>query len=374
MQIQAFETEHFYAEYEFAAPHLLSASDCEAISVQELMQMAGMSLEDLGALKLGYTESQGDPALRQAIAATYQGVSADDVVVLATPIEGIYLTMRALLGSEDEAVVLSPAYDALSNLPSHISSNVRRWQLTPTTSGWRLDFSALYELLSDKTKLVVVNFPHNPTGFLPTPDEFKELTERVQQCGAWLFCDEMYRGLEFGEHSQLQSATELYERSVVLSGLSKTYGLPGLRCGWLVIRNAALLDELMNWKMYTSICAPGPVEFLAQAALRASEQIISRNIAIIRDNLALAKPFFARWSHLFTWRPPLAGSVALVESTQGATTDYCHAVAKQAGVVLLPSAFLGGSDKFIRFGFGRKNFSESLQAFEAYLQSSDTAN
>lgn len=374
MQIQAFETEHFYAEYEFTAPHLLSASDCETISVQELLQMAGMPLTDLTELKLGYTESQGDPVLRQAIATTYQGVSANDVIVLATPIEGIYLTMRALLGSEDEAIVLTPAYDALSNLPGHISSNVRRWQLMPTTSGWRLDFSALDELLSDKTKLVVVNFPHNPTGFLPSHEDFAELVERVQQSGAWLFCDEMYRGLEFGERSQLPSATKLYERSIVLSGLSKTYGLPGLRCGWLVIRDAALRDELMNWKMYTSICAPAPVELLAQAALRASEQIISRNTAIIRDNLALAEPFFARWSHLFTWRSPLAGSVALVESTRGATTEYCHAVAKQAGVVLLPSAFLGGSDSFIRFGFGRKNFSESLQAFEAYLQSEETAS
>ena len=361
-----FETEHFYAQYEFSSPYPLSVSDCETLSVRELLALAGQSLEDLGGLELGYTESQGNPALRQAIADTYENVSADEVIVLATPIEGIYLTFRTLLQPEDEVIVLTPAYDALLNLPAHLGT-VKPWALNATDDGWALNFAALETLLTSKTRLIVVNFPHNPTGFLPTEKEFGKLLELAEQRGIWIYSDEMYRGLEFGTAPQLPSACDRYERSVVLSGLSKTYGLPGLRAGWLVVKDAELRASLMNYKMYTSICPPAPVEYLAQIALSIEDKLVERNKVIVRENLKLAHPFFEKWSELFTWRPPLAGSVALVEVDVTSATEFCHILVQEAGVVLLPSAFMGFPDKFVRFGFGRKSFATGLEAFDQYL-------
>jgi aspartate/methionine/tyrosine aminotransferase len=367
MIIKPFATETFFARYEFTTPHILCASDCETLTTGELLRLAGMDAADLLEQRLGYTESQGDPALRAAIAGLYERVTADDVIMLGAPEEGIYLTMRALLSPGDHAVVLTPAYDSLLNLAEHVAGNVSRWPVRPVAGGWALDLNELEPLLRPDTRLVVVNFPHNPTGCLPTAEEFAALIAIVRRHGAWLLCDEMYRGLERDPADRLPSAAELYERAVVLSGLSKTYGLPGLRVGWLLVRDAPLREALINWKHYTTICPPAPSERLATAALRAHEALAARSREIVAGNLRLAEAFFARHPARFTWRPPRAGSVALVGLNAPSATTYCHDLARDAGVLLLPGPFLGADDQSVRFGFGRAGFAAALGRYEEFL-------
>jgi aspartate/methionine/tyrosine aminotransferase len=367
MHITPFATEHYYALYEFNTPHMLSSSDCETMPVRELLDLAGLGLEGLGRLRLGYTESQGNPDLRTAVAAGYDRVSPEQVVVLTSPVEGIYLAMRTLLEPGDQVIVLTPAYDALKNMAEHVAGRVQVWPLTPVGDSWSLDLDALARLVDDRTKLIVVNFPHNPTGYLPTRDEFQALIDLCGRHGIWLFCDEMYRGLEFGDMKALPSAADLYDRAIVLAGLSKTHGLPGLRAGWLLIRDEPVRKALLNWKFYTTICPAAPTEFLALAALAAGETIVARNKALIRDNIALAEPFFQRWPDLFTWRRPRAGSVALVGLNKPSASDYCHHLARTAGVLLLPGAFMGCEDRYVRFGFGRQAFAKALTHYETYL-------
>ncbi|MCA9935321.1 MAG: pyridoxal phosphate-dependent aminotransferase, partial [Anaerolineales bacterium] len=368
MQIAPFDVELFFAVYEFATPHVLCASDCESMTVTDLLELAGMTMADLGTQWLGYTESQGHPDLRGLVAAQIGGaVTAQDVVVLATPEEGIYLTMRTLLEPGDHVVVLTPAYNSLLNVAEHVSGNVSRWEIEATAVSFQLDLNKLANLLTDETKLLIVNFPHNPTGLLPTPEEFAQIVALAQQHDVWLFCDEMYRGLELDGRSPLPSAITQYEKSIVLSGLSKTQGLPGLRSGWLLVRDESLRAALINWKHYTSICPPTPSEFLAMAALRAHDKLVARNVAIITQNLQAADAFFARWPQLFTWRRPSAGSVALVETAVPSTTTYCIQLAEEAGVLFLPGPYIGYHDTFMRWGFGRKNFADNLAHYEAYL-------
>jgi aspartate/methionine/tyrosine aminotransferase len=367
MEIAPFAIEQYFARYEFSTPHILCASDCETMPVSELLEMAGWSLADLGQLRLGYTESQGDPELRSAIAATYESVRPDEVVVLTTPEEGIYLAMRTLLQPGDHVVVLAPAYESLVNMAQHVSGRASRWMIQPTDNGWTIDLDQLESLVTAETRLIVVNFPHNPTGFLPSRAELEAIVEVARRQAAWLFCDEMYRGLETDSSQTMPSALELYPRALVLAGLSKVHGLPGLRSGWLVVRDETVRNELINWKHYTSICPPAPSEFLAMAALQVEDQLIARSRTIIADNLALATPFFARSPRLFRWRPPQAGSVALVELHQPSATDYCHQLAQEAGVLLLPSSCLGYGDGHVRFGFGRADFAANLAHYEEHL-------
>ncbi|MFQ5436491.1 MAG: aminotransferase class I/II-fold pyridoxal phosphate-dependent enzyme, partial [Anaerolineae bacterium] len=286
MEIAPFTIEQFFAVYEFSTPHLLCASDCETMTVAELLSLANMDLAGLGDLRLNYTESQGDPALRTAVAQQYPGIAPDEVVILTAPEEGIYTAMRTLLEPGDHVVVLTPAYDSLLNMAQHITGNVSKWEIQPTETGWRVDLEALAQLVTADTRLIVVNFPHNPTGFLPTESEFADIVDIARQNNSWLFCDEMYRGLELNGRAPLPSAATLYDRVIVLSGLSKTHGLPGLRCGWLVIRDEAVRQALINWKHYTSICPPGPSEFLAKAALSVRQQLADRSRAIIEKKLA----------------------------------------------------------------------------------------
>ncbi|PKO12216.1 MAG: aspartate aminotransferase [Chloroflexi bacterium HGW-Chloroflexi-10] len=370
MKIAAFETEHFYAKYEFNTPYQLCNSDCETVTVAELLSMAGVSMEEFGRLSLGYTETLGNPRFREMIAQSYAHVKPEDVVMLATPVEGIYLIARAALEPGDEVIVLSPAYDALINTFEHVvgAGNVRKWAFTPGDGQWDLDFTQLRALISARTRMLVVNFPHNPTGYLPTQAQLQELAQVVEAYDLILFCDEMYFGLLHSGTPAISSAVDVTPRAVVLSGLSKTYGLPGLRTGWLVVQDKALRDTIINWKFYTSICPPAPSEFLGMAAWQVREELRKRSVAQIENNLQLAEAFFARHTGLFTWRRPMAGSTALVGMDVPSVTVYAAELAAQAGVLIQPARTLGiDDDRHFRMGLGRKGFAAALEKFEAWL-------
>ncbi|KAA3656176.1 MAG: pyridoxal phosphate-dependent aminotransferase [Chloroflexi bacterium] len=370
MKITPFATEHFFDQYEFNTPYQLCNSDCETVTVDELLRMANVPLSELGQLSLGYTESQGNPQLREAIADAYDSVTADDVVVLGTPVEGIYLAARALLEESDEVVVLTPAYDALINMFEHVvgASRVNKWAFTAGENSWELDFDHLRTLITPQTKLLVVNFPHNPTGYLPTTDHLHELAAIVEEHDLWLFYDEMYYGLVHSGTPTIPSAADVSKKAVVLSGLSKTYGLPGLRTGWLIIQDEALRQNVMNWKFYTSICPPAPSELLALVAWQVRDQLRDKNIALIEHNLALVEAFCLRWPGLFAWKRPLAGSTALVKMNVPSVTALSKQLADEAGVLIHPATTLGSDDQHMRIGLGRAAFGEALQKFEAYLK------
>ena len=372
MEIAPFLTEHFFARYEFTTPYQLCNSDCETITIEELLKLAEIPLEQLGQLSLGYTETLGHPKLREAIAETYSQANTDDVVMLATPVEGIYLVAHAALNPGDEVIVLSPAYDALINTFEHVvgKTNVHKWEFVSSKDDtrWELDFDQLRSLISPKTKMLVVNFPHNPTGYLPTQDQLIELGKIAEQHDLILFCDEMYFGLLHSGTPEIASAADITRRAIILSGLSKTYGLPGLRTGWLVIQDKELRENIINWKFYTNICASAPSEFLALAAWKVRHQLRDRSIAQIEHNLGLADAFFARWPDLFTWRKPMAGSVALVGMNVPSVMDFAIQLAEKVGVLILPATTLGSDDQHMRMGFGRAGFGKALERFEAYLK------
>lgn len=373
MKIKPFQTERFFARHEFRAPYLLCASDCESLTIEELLQLTGASWKILSELSLSYTESQGAPPLREQVATLYASLGPDDIVGLGAPEEGIFLAMHALLEPGDEVVVLAPSYDSLINVAEYLGCNVARWDLSRAPevlegqAGWRLELDTLDRLVTSRTKLVVVNFPHNPTGYLPTHSEWRSIIDIISRAGAWLFSDEMYRGLEHKAGARLVPACDLYERAVTLAGLSKAYGLPGLRTGWLALRDHPLRDLLLGWKDYTTICASAPSEALAQIALQAGDLLVDRSRRIVLHNLAVAEPFFSRWQTLFDWNRPLAGSVALVTLRSHSAVDFCQRLLARQGVALLPGESLGSDDRHVRFGFGRRGFGEALDQLDRYL-------
>ena len=379
MKIKPFHTERYFAQYEFTAPHILGASDCESMTVDELLTLAGVAPDALGSLYLGYTESQGSPTLRAEIAKLYHELDAEQIVGLGAPEEGIFVTLHALLEPDDQVVVLTPCYDSLINVVEHLGCRVARWPLTEAPEppdgpgGWQLDLRTLTQLATLRTKLVIVNFPHNPTGYLPSPEEWQALVRWVERSGAWLFSDEMYRGLEYDPAAQrLVSACDLYDRAITLGGLSKTYGLPGLRTGWLALQDSELRDRIEGWKDYTTICASAPSEVLAQIALQAGEQLAARSRDIILNNLPLARRFFARHEKVFRWNPPQAGSVALAGLRKDQATEFCQRLVTEQGVLLLPATGLGLGESHVRFGLGRRSFAQALEQLDIYLTQQQT--
>ena len=220
MRLDPFKLERYLAQYEFTAPHQLSCSDCDGIEMSELLSLAdGESRQLWESLTLGYTEAPGHPLLRSEIAGMYSGAGADDVLV-AAPEELIFLAVNSIVRNGDHVVCTFPAYQSLYQIAEGMHCEVTFWQ-ADEKQGWRFEPARLAEMIRPSTRLIVVNFPHNPTGALPSRDDFDAVVEIARRHNLTLLCDEMYRLLEYDEAARLPAAVEVYERAVSLSGMSK---------------------------------------------------------------------------------------------------------------------------------------------------------
>jgi aspartate/methionine/tyrosine aminotransferase len=375
-EIAPFKLERYFALYEFKAPHLLSASDCESFSLHDLLKLADDESNKMwGDLHLGYTESAGHPLLREEIAEMYQTLIPEDVLVI-TPEEGIFIAMQTLLNPGDEIISVFPAYQSLTEIAHSLGCRVIPWRLEAGKDGWILDSDQLERSLSAKTRMLVINFPHNPTGFSPGLGQLKLIVSLAQRHNLILFSDEMYRLLEYDPATRLPPICDLYDRGISLSGMSKSFGLPGLRIGWLGTRARDLLARWRQYKDYTTICSSAPSEILALIALRAKDLIVARNLKIIEQNLALAESFFsAQNGRPFTWYAPQGGSVAFPE-WRGSTTveQFCQDLVETQGVMAVPGSMFDYQGNHFRIGLGRKAFPRVLEQVGYFLDSQLTAN
>lgn len=369
MHIADFQLERYFAAHEFRVRYLLSASDCEALTQDALLGMADAETLALWReLKLSYTESQGHPLLRQEAAGLYRTIRPEDVLI-AAPEELIFIAMNALLRPGDHVIATFPGYQSLYAIAEAQGCAVTRWPLAIQDGRWQLDLNFLAEQIRPETKLLVINFPHNPTGYLPARDEQAAIIEVARRHNLHVFSDEMYRLLEYDPGTRLPAVADLYERGISLSGLSKSFALPGLRIGWLAMRDAALLARCLAFHDYTTICASAPGEILGIMALRAQAQIISRNLALIKRNGAEMAAFCARHRALFAWLPPQAGSVAFPQ-LRGArpVAEFCHDVLEKRDVMILPGDVFDHLGNHFRVGLGRANFPEALAQVEEYVE------
>ena len=368
MLISPFALERYFAKHEFSAPHLLCCSDCEAMTLSELLAFEPDAQEQFGKLWLGYTEAQGCPDLRRTIASLYETTSADDILVHVGAEEAIFNFMNVVLEKGDHVIVHAPRYQSLGAVAEAIGCEVTDW-LAKSDSNWSLDLDELQKLLKPKTKLLVVNLPHNPTGQLMPKVDFLRLVQLSQERGFIIFCDEVYRLLESDENSRLPALVDLDERGVSLGVMSKSFGLAGLRLGWIATRNKKIYSKMAAFKDYTTICSPAPSEFLANLALRHHERLVARNRQIIKENITLFIEFITKWQKFFHWTPPVAGPVAFPKLTiNDSAEDFCEELVQKAGVMLAPGHLFGESSKsHFRVGFGRKSFACSLGHFDSFM-------
>ena len=338
-----FKLERWFAQHEFSAPFQLCNSDCEALTLTELLAMnTDQSLVEMWEnLSLGYTESQGHPTLLAEIASMYSTVAAEEVLCVV-PEEGIFIAMTCLLQAGDHVVCVAPCYQSLYEVARSVGCDLSFWRPNERDGRVCFDPAVLRALIRPNTKLVVVNFPHNPTGAQPDAAEQAEIVEACAEVGAFLFSDEMYRGLEFADGAQpLPSAVDLYDRAICLSGMSKTYSLPGLRVGWLASHCAVEMRAFQQHKDWTTICGSAPSEVLALMGLRARDKIAARNKSLLKQNVALLRAFFQEHSDLFQWSEPTAGSIAFPalvgKGMDGAAAlAYCKNLVEEYGILLLP--------------------------------------
>ncbi len=364
MKIEPFKLERYFAKYEFTAKYLLSSSDCDGFYLKDLLNLA--SIEELKLwqnLQLGYTESQGLPVFRREISMLYSTISPEQLLVL-TPEEGIFVALNSILSNDDHVICIAPSYQSLHQIVRSIGCDITFW-LPNEHKGWYFDPDDVKKAIRPNTRLIIVNFPHNPTGYLPSLQDFKKIIDIARHNNLFLFSDEMYRYLEHDPSLRLPSASDLYRNAVSLSGLSKTFGLAGLRLGWLATQNHELLQDMLAYKDYTTICNSAPSEILGLIGLRHRDYLIDKNLSKIKKNLSLLDSFIETHNNIFSWWKPQAGTIGFARlNVDIPSINFCDEIAKKAGIMIVPGEVFDYGNKHIRLGFGRANLPEVLNILD----------
>jgi aspartate/methionine/tyrosine aminotransferase len=369
-ELPPFAIERYFGQYEFSVPYLLCASDVEAPSLRELLALADDETRALwDGLVLGYTEPLGSPLLRHEIAQIYDTLEADDVIAVVGASEALFLLVSALVGPGDHVVALWPAYQSLYDLARSRGADVELVRLRPEND-WALELDAIAAALRPNTKAVIVNLPHNPTGMHVGADEFAALVALVEDAGATLICDEVYRGLEHDPADRLPAAADSSPSAVSVGVLSKSYALAGLRVGWVATHDRELLEAMSLVRDYTTLCSPAPSEVLGVIALRAADALLERSRGIIAANLPLLDELMADHADLLEWVRPSASSIGFPRYRGSEGIDaFSERLAREQGVLLLPGSVYDYGDGYFRVGFGRSNLPEAVARLDRQLRS-----
>lgn len=370
--MQAFALGDFLTQWAGRARHDLSASESETLALSELMAMARPEeARRWETLHLGYGDPRGAVWLREAIAATYADGTAETVLCFAGAQDAMACVAQALLSPQDHAIVVVPCYppsEAAVTLAAACTGVALE-----AAHGWRLDLDRVAATIRPNTRMVVTNFPNNPTGALIDRRAFNALIALCRRHGLWLVNDEVYRLIDRDPAARLPQVAEVYERGVSINGVSKSFGLPGLRVGWVACRDAAALERMALARNVLSGGLAVTSEVLAQIALRARDQILARNRAIADANLRLLRPFMARHADWFGWDEPAGGVTAYPRYRgAGSAKDFAARSVQDAGVLVLPgcvwhSALAPVPEDHIRVGFGRQGMGAALAAWDAFL-------
>ena len=369
MKIPNFKLEEFWRKYEFTSPYLLCCSDAETWTLQELLATADPDSKKLWeSLALCYTEPAGHPLLRGEIARLYSSIKPDEIFTFAGAEEGIYCTMRVLIDPGDHVIVIDPCYQSLASLPKTFGGDMTTIQLK-AESQWNLDLEEVKRAFRPNTKLLVLNYPHNPTGAVLDKKVLEGIIELARNNGTYIFCDEVYRYLELDETQRMPSIADAYEKGISLNVMTKSFGLAGLRIGWLATRDVNFLEEAGSYKLYTSICNSAPSEILAIMALRAKDQILKRNRSIMLKNLKILDEFMERNQKSLSWVRPQSGTMALLKLLLPLSVEtFTEDLVRTEGVLIMPGSVFDLPGNFFRIGFGKKSMPGILERFESYLQ------
>jgi aspartate/methionine/tyrosine aminotransferase len=346
-----FDLERWQSTWENRVRFNLSESGVHPLSVAELLELAGTAVDPLLEARLGYSQSNGTDALRARIAGLYSEVSPDQILVTNGSSEANFVLCWRLIERGDRVAVMLPNYLQTWGVAQNFGAEVRGITLHEE-GGWEPLAEAVRAAIAPGTKLVVITNPHNPTGHVLSDETRRMIVERCREVGAWLLADEVYQGAE-RDGRMTASFWGTYERVIVVNGLSKAYGLPGLRIGW-IIAPAALIEAAWARRDYTTI-GPSPLsDWLATTALepRVREKVLERTRGILRTNYPVLEQWLKSFGDSFTWHPPQAGAICWVR--------YRHTVSALAlveqlrakhSVLLVPGEHFG-TPGYLRFGYG----------------------
>ena len=352
MTFVPFDLEQWQGVWENRVRFNLAESGVHPLSLSDLLEITATPPEALAEVRLGYSQTNGTEALRAAIAALYPGATARNIMVTIGGAEANFLTCWSLLAPGERATVQVPNYLQTWGVATNLGADVSTFALR-FDRGWEPDLDEVRSAIRTDTKLVTVTSPNNPTGHVLSTESREAIIARAAEVGAWLLVDEVYQGAERSGITT-ESWWGQYERLVVSNGLSKAYGLPGLRLGWLVgpprfIRAAGQRHD------YTVIGPSALSDFLAVRALGVRDRILDRTRRILQENYATLEPWLDSFGDLFEWQPPEAGAICLVEYRLSMdSVKLVEHLRETQDVLLVPGAHVGLGN-YLRIGFGEED-------------------
>lgn len=356
MRIDRFDMERTQCLYENTVRYNLSESGIQPLRVEELLGNE-LKLDGLLGLALKYPESDGSDLLRERIALLYPGATAENVVVTNGTSEANFTTLWGLLEGGDRAAVMLPTYMQTWGLSRAFAGRADAYRLRLRGRGsarrWALDVTSLERAVSKKTRLIVVTNPNNPTGAVLTEEEMDAIVEAARSVKAWIVADEVYRGAEIAGGRPSPTFWGRYGKVLVTSGLSKAFGLPGLRIGWIA-GPPRVLARLCGYHDYTTLTPTMLSDRLARAALEPGrrEEILERTRRILRENLPRVEAWIRSHGDVFDYVPPVAGAIALIGYRLPiGSVRLFDRLRLEESVLITPGAHFG-IGKFIRVGFG----------------------
>jgi aspartate/methionine/tyrosine aminotransferase len=370
MKLEAFAMERLQSTWENRVDWNVSESGVHPLRVEELVDDPE-SHAALMALALGYPQTNGTVDLRRAIAALYPGATPDHVEVTNGGSEANCLALLHLVEPGDEVVMMTPNYMQVRGLARGLGATVREWPLVQDARRWRTDSDSLAALVGNRTRAVLICNPNNPTGARLTAAELDDICRIAARVGAWVLSDEIYRGAEL-DGVETATVWGRSERAIVTSGLSKAYGLPGLRIGW-VAGPQAVVETLWGIHDYTSI-APGAInDRLARLALAPARraQLLARTRGILRANYPILRDWIERRAPLLSHVPPEAGAIAFVRYQHDVnSTRLIERLRDESSVLVVPGDHFD-MDGYLRIGFGGdpSHVTGSLERIGALLDS-----
>lgn len=349
MKLDRFEMERWQSVFEHRVRYNLSESGVDPLSLDELLELTGV--ENLGGSILGYGQSNGSDELRERIAALYDDVSPDEVVVTTGGAEANMAACWQLMEPGTPAAVMVPNYMQVPGLVRNFGGQVRPFELREE-SGWQPDLDQLRAILDDDVRFILITNPNNPTGTCLSPESRRGIVEAAERAGAWILCDEVYQGAELSGIPTPSMWGE-YERTIVTNSLSKAYGIPGLRIGWIVAP-ADITETLWARTDFTTITPATLSDILATAVLapEARSRILARTRSILCNNLPLVTHWMESHNGLFDYHPPDAGAICYVRYDAPVnSSELAEKLRSDKSVLVVPGDHFG-MDHYLRLGFG----------------------
>ena len=355
--------------------HRFYASSAEPLTHKELIKWTRENGDDalinlFNDHSLGYADNGGSQDVREELATLYDdSISADNIVIFPGAQTAMTITTFAMIHNGDHAIIITPSYQSLEEGVKYAGGTVTRVGLTPENN-WQIDVDAVRNAIQDNTKYLIFNDPHNPSGSLLKENIKKELVSIAEEKDILILSDEVYRLLEINPDDRSNSIAEMTQNGIALGTMAKPWGAGGACIGWAVCQDKTIIEKIRKAQHLFAVCVSRAGEIQARMVVRASNQIIERNINIIKDNLKLLDVFFDENSDLFEWMKPEAGGTGFVKFKGPITSDELAKELLEEGILVFPSYIFDCEDnlkQYFRIGFSRKTMPAALDAFKEFV-------